>query len=114
MVTAPLLQQFEFEIAYDPPVSRPLTLRISNQGEERSTACGRQAGESDMGTVISFPAAERAVRGSRLIAGKPESATVIILPVIRIERYVDEPTGDFEPTASSGPRRRRRRRATRS
>jgi hypothetical protein len=51
---------------------------------------------------------------SRSIAGESESATVIILPVIRIERYVDEPTGSFEPDASSSPRRRRRRRATRS
>ena len=72
-----------------------------------------RAGESDMGTVISFPAVGRTVRGSRLIAGKSESATVIILPVIRIERYPDEPAGDFEPEASSSPRRRRRRRATR-
>jgi hypothetical protein len=67
-----------------------------------------------MGTVISFPAAERAARGSRLFEGIPETATVIILPVVRIERYADEPTGDFEPDASNGPRRRRRRRATRS
>ena len=66
-----------------------------------------------MGTVISFPAVERTARASRLIAGRSESATVIILPVIRIERYADEPTGDFEPETSSSPRRRRRRRATR-
>lgn len=67
-----------------------------------------------MGTVISFPAVEHTARASRPIVGKSESATVIILPVIRIERYVDEPTGGFEPEASSSPRRRRRRRATRS
>jgi hypothetical protein len=67
-----------------------------------------------MGMVISFPAGERTARGPRLITGRPESATVIILPVIRIERYVDEPSGDIEPEAGSGPRRRRRRRATRS
>jgi len=66
-----------------------------------------------MGMVISFPAGERTARGSRLVTGGPESATVIILPVIRIERYVDEPSGDVEPAAST-PRRRRRRRATRS
>jgi hypothetical protein len=65
-----------------------------------------------MGSVISFPAAGRAAQSSRSIAAKAESATVIILPVIRIERFV-EPS-DFEPEASSGPRRRRRRRATRS
>jgi hypothetical protein len=67
-----------------------------------------------MGTVISFPAVEQTARASRSIAGQSESATVIILPVIRIERYVDEPTGSFEPDASNSPRRRRRRRATRS
>ena len=67
-----------------------------------------------MGTVISFPAVEQTARASRSIAGQSESATVIILPVIRIERYVNEPTGSFEPDASSSPRRRRRRRATRS
>jgi hypothetical protein len=67
-----------------------------------------------MGTVISFPAVERTARASKSIGGKSESATVIILPVIRIERYIDEPTGTIEPEAQSSPRRRRRRRATRS
>jgi hypothetical protein len=33
--------------------------------------------------------------------------------VIRIERYVEAPTG-FEPEVTTTPRRRRRRRATRS
>jgi len=65
-----------------------------------------------MGTVISFPGVERAARASRTIADKSESATVIILPVVRIERYVDEPT--FEPRVRSSAGRRRRRRATRS
>jgi hypothetical protein len=67
-----------------------------------------------MGVVIGFPAVGRAGRSARTIVGKPESATVIILPVVRIERYIDEPTGGLEPEASNGPRRRRRRRATRS
>ncbi|MCC6775604.1 MAG: hypothetical protein IT537_03050 [Hyphomicrobiales bacterium] len=66
-----------------------------------------------MGTVISFPAG-RTPREARSGAGRGESAMVIILPVVRIERYVEEPTGGFEPEASSGSRRRRRRRATRS
>jgi hypothetical protein len=64
-----------------------------------------------MGTVISFPAVGRVARGARSIAGKSESATVIILPVIRIERYDDEWTGGIEPASGSGSRRRRRRRA---
>jgi hypothetical protein len=67
-----------------------------------------------MGAVISFPAVGRTARSSRSIVGKSESATVIILPVVRIERYADEPTGGFEPEAGSNSRRRRRRRATRS
>jgi len=63
-----------------------------------------------MGTVIRFPEPGRATRRGRSIRVKPESATVIILPVIRIERYPDDPT---EPVASRSQRRRRRRRATR-
>jgi hypothetical protein len=67
-----------------------------------------------MGAVISFPVVARTARSLRLVVGKSESATVIILPVVRIERYIDEPTGGYGPEASSSPRRRRRRRATRS
>jgi hypothetical protein len=67
-----------------------------------------------MGTVISFRPMLRSGRGSRSIARKSESATVIILPVIRIERYTDHPTMGLEPELSSGARRRRRRRAIRS
>ena len=65
-----------------------------------------------MGMVISFPAVERTARGS--IVDKSQSATVVILPVIRIERYVEEPARSCEPATSRGPRRRRRRRASRS
>jgi hypothetical protein len=63
-----------------------------------------------MGTVIGFPEREqRKSRAKRLIAAKSESATVIILPVIRIERMVEEP----EQSATRSQRRRRRRRASR-
>jgi len=62
--------------------------------------------------VNSFPAVERTAKRSS--GDKRESATVIILPVIRIERYVEEPAGGYEPQVASTPRRRRRRRATRS
>jgi hypothetical protein len=67
-----------------------------------------------MGMVISFPEPGRAARVSRVMADRMESATVIILPVIRIERYTDEPSGGFEPEENPGHRRRRRRRTTRS
>jgi hypothetical protein len=66
-----------------------------------------------MGTVISFPAVGRAAQGSRPSAAKSVSATVVILPVVRIERYTEGPAGDFQPETGS-PRRRRRRRASRS
>jgi len=56
-----------------------------------------------MGSVIGFP--ERTRRGKRK-GETPASATVIILPVIRIERFTDEPS-------SRSQRRRRRRRADR-
>jgi hypothetical protein len=67
-----------------------------------------------MGLVINFQAAGRTARVPRSMAGKSESAAVIILPVIRIERYAEAPTGDFEPEASGSSYRRRRRRANRS
>jgi hypothetical protein len=64
-----------------------------------------------MGTVVEFPELGRSTRDGRVIGMRAESATVIILPVIRIERYDDEPA---EGTASRSQRRRRRRRASRS
>jgi hypothetical protein len=67
-----------------------------------------------MGTVINFQPAGRAARESSLMAGTSESAAIIILPVIRIERYAEAPSGDLEPEAGSTARRRRRRRAHRS
>ena len=57
-----------------------------------------------MGIVIAFPA-ERCTAGSGLIEAREDSGSVIILPVIRIERQGDNP----EPTSSS-PRGKRRKR----
>jgi hypothetical protein len=62
-----------------------------------------------MGTVISFP--EPARRTRRRKSGNSESATVIILPVIRIERFIDEAS---MPLPSRSQRRRRRRRVSRT
>jgi hypothetical protein len=42
-----------------------------------------------------------------------EPGIVIILPVIRVERYDDTPSGDIESGTGGGARRRRRRRNTR-
>ena len=66
-----------------------------------------------MGTVIHFPAMERMAAGLRTNAETPESAAVVILPVIRIERYA-EPAGNIRRAAGNTARRRRRRPATRS
>jgi hypothetical protein len=60
-----------------------------------------------MGIVIAFPA-ERCTTGSGAIDAREDSGSVIILPVIRIERSGDNPTG-LEPSSSS-PRGKRRKR----
>jgi hypothetical protein len=64
-----------------------------------------------MGTIIKFPDVARSARERGTRKERRRSATVIILPVIRIERYTDEPSVS---EAGRGQRRRRRRRASRS
>jgi hypothetical protein len=63
--------------------------------------------------VIKFPDEGRVVRFARADA-VDESATVIILPVIRIERHPDPAAENAEPQtpppADNGGRRRMRRR----
>jgi hypothetical protein len=65
-----------------------------------------------VGNVIKFPDDGRIVRFGRNDA--EQSATIIILPVVRIERYPDSVTDDAEPhrrpPADNGGRRRMRRR----
>jgi hypothetical protein len=61
-----------------------------------------------MGIVIAFPA-DRCSVGSGLIEARDDSGSVIILPVIRVERHGDNPTDGLEPNSSS-PRRKRRKR----
>jgi len=88
-----------------------------NQGIAALGAAGRSPGAGGrgkrlVGNVIKFPAEGRIVRFGRDAAD--ESATIIILPVIRIERYA-EPHGEgveprTHPPADSGGRRRVRRR----
>ena len=60
-----------------------------------------------MGIVIAFPA-EKSTAGSGLIEAHEQSGSVIILPVIRIERY-DGPSDGVAPKSSS-PRGKRRKR----
>lgn len=63
-----------------------------------------------MGNVIKFPDEGRIVRFGR--PDGSESATIIILPVVRIERYAEAPMDEAEPQppANNGGRRRVRRR----
>ncbi len=60
-----------------------------------------------MGIVIAFPA-ERCTVGSGLIEAR-ENSSVIILPVIRIERQGDTPSGGVEPSSTSSRGKRRKR-----
>ena len=60
-----------------------------------------------MGMVIRFPLEERIAHDSRHAGAIIEPATVIILPVVRIERHIEE------PDAGNTPGRGRRGRSTR-
>jgi hypothetical protein len=65
-----------------------------------------------MSTIIEFPADAGTRRLGSTIDGAPREGmgTVLILPVVRIEREPDETSGDGGPEegAASGGRRRRR------
>lgn len=62
-----------------------------------------------MGSVVSFPDPRPLRRDGRV--GRNGSATIVILPVVRIERHDGGPVGDAEKPGSG---RKRRRRASRS
>ena len=70
-----------------------------------------------MGTIIEFPADAASRRPGSTIDGGPREAlrrettgTILILPVVRIERQIDETSGGRGPEEGTAPRRRRRRR----
>jgi hypothetical protein len=62
-----------------------------------------------MGTIIEFPADEAARRLTSTMVGAP-LGTILILPVVRIERQPDETSGGRGPEEGTAPGRRRRRR----
>jgi hypothetical protein len=62
-----------------------------------------------MGTIIEFPAGRR-LSSSGDVAPLADMGTVLILPVIRIERETDETSGGRGPQEGTAPGRRRRRR----
>jgi hypothetical protein len=64
-----------------------------------------------MGTIIEFPADAASRRLGSNMAGPCESmGTVLILPVVRIEREGDGTSGGSGPEEGAAPGRRRRRR----
>jgi hypothetical protein len=65
--------------------------------------------ERIMGTIIEFPADAASRRPGMDGASRDSMGTVLILPVVRIERPIDESDGRG-PEAGTAPGRRRRRR----
>ena len=73
-------------------------------GAEKGTA---------MGEVIRFPDEAGYAHSGKYVDANTEPATVIILPVIRIDRDPDGSNGLEPDTGNSAGRRRRRRRIAR-
>jgi hypothetical protein len=65
--------------------------------------------ERNMGTIIEFPADAASRRPGMDGASREGMGTVLILPVVRIERSTDESDGRG-PKEGTAPGRRRRRR----
>jgi len=65
-----------------------------------------------MGTIIEFPADAASRRLGSTIDGaaRGATATILILPAVRIERNTDETSGGSGPEEGAAPGRRRRRR----
>lgn len=62
-----------------------------------------------MGTIIEFPADAASRRLGPTMVGAP-MGTILILPVIRIEREPEQTSGGSGPEEGAAPGRRRRRR----
>ena len=78
----------------------------------RSCLSGNQRDELDMGTIIEFPADAASRRPGSTMDGAPREGmgTILILPVVRIERESGETSGGRGPEEGAAPGRRRRRR----
>jgi hypothetical protein len=77
----------------------------------KSCAGGEQK-ERNMGTIIDFPADAASRRPDHGMDGAPRDGmgTILILPVIRIDRDADESGDGGGPEEGTAPGRRRRRR----
>jgi hypothetical protein len=82
------------------------------QGADPAGFCAGAEGGIAMGEVIQFPDEAGCARGGKYVDANSEPATVIILPVIRIERGPDGSNG-LEPNSGNQSGRRRRRRIVR-
>ena len=95
------------------PLIRGGPMRVASGQGVRGPAGGGPGWAAKMGTIVKFPDEGRIVRFGRA-DGPEESATVIILPVVRIERDDEVGAEDAEPhthppTENGGGRRVRRR-----
>ena len=97
---------------YPASFNRPLTMPVLNEPCAGQIVAKRR-GEIDMGTIIEFPAdaASRRLLGTMNVAPRETTATILILPAVRIERHTDETNGGSGPEEGTAPGRRRRRRA---
>jgi len=95
-----------------PLIRNEADARASGQGVRCPAGRGQMLA-ANMGTIVKFPDEGRIVRFGRTDM-PDESATVIILPVIRVERHGEPHAEDAEPhthpPADNGGRRRMRRR----
>jgi hypothetical protein len=66
-----------------------------------------------MGIIVQFPEGQRPLGGGRYVDANSEPASVIILPVVRIERNPDQPS-DGVSGGGDTPSRPRKRRSSRS
>lgn len=66
-----------------------------------------------MGTIVEFPAdaASRRTNAGMYMASREATATILILPAIRIERHADDVSDGSGPEEGTAPGRRRKRRA---
>lgn len=66
-----------------------------------------------MGIIVEFPADAALRRAGLGIEGatRDTTATILILPAIRIERHADETSDGSGPEQGTAPGRRRKRRA---
>jgi hypothetical protein len=67
-----------------------------------------------MGTVIRFPGERRSAHGAGVAVDQGESATIMILPVVRVERLGESPSDGLAPDSNTASGRKRRRPSSRT